>query len=59
MSQVEHRTIDPQTALANLYEPIRRELADVELRLEQELQSEHRSVDQLVRHGFRIGFASA
>ena len=55
MSQVEHRTIDPQTALATLYGPIRGELADVEVRLEQELQSEHRCVDELVRHGFRIG----
>ena len=55
MSQVEHRTVDPQAALATLYEPIRDALADVEARLRQELQSDHSAVDELVRHGFRIG----
>lgn len=55
MSQVE-TTHKPQRGVpGDLFSSIRAELADVEDRLQAELRSRHESVDQVVRHGYRLG----
>ncbi|MBX7168749.1 MAG: polyprenyl synthetase family protein [Pirellulales bacterium] len=41
--------------LAALYEPIQAELAQAEDLLRRELRSQHPFVDELVKHGFRLG----
>jgi len=46
---------DPLQQLRTLYLPIQHELAACEERLQLELQSQYPYVDQLVKHGFRIG----
>ena len=55
MSQVIHGQGETAQTLAELYSPIREELAQVEEILRCELASKHKFVDRLVKHGFRLG----
>jgi len=55
MSQVETTHKPPRGVPGDLFAGIRAELADVEDRLQSELRSRHESVDQVVRHGYRLG----
>lgn len=49
-------TSDPsRLTAADLFAEVRGELAAVENRLQSELRSRHASVDQVVRHGYRLG----
>ncbi len=45
----------PPSALRDIYSPVRDALAAVEELLHRELASDHPFVDQLVKHGFRLG----
>jgi octaprenyl-diphosphate synthase len=55
MSQVLPPSVNGKALLGQLYEPIGAELAEVEEILRRELRSEFPFVDELVKHGFRIG----
>ncbi len=43
------------TGVADLFAEVRSELAEVESRLQSELRGQHPSVDEVVRHGYRLG----
>lgn len=55
MSQVVQSVAPVPHRLGALYEPIRGELAQVEDVLRHELRSEFPAIDELVKHGFRLG----
>ncbi|HJT36390.1 MAG TPA: polyprenyl synthetase family protein [Pirellulales bacterium] len=55
MSQVVQSVAPVPQRLGALYEPVRGELAQVEEILRQELRSEFPAIDELVKHGFRLG----
>ncbi len=55
MSQVETTDRVAQGVIGDLFADIHDELASVEQRLQEELRSQHPSVDQVVRHGYRLG----
>ena len=55
MSQVTDGSARVRHPAALMYGPIQDELAEVERILATELRSDHPFVDQLVRHGFRLG----
>ena len=55
MSQVVNGKTASRERLQAIYQPIRQELEAVEKMLRGELRSDHAFVDQLVKHGFRLG----
>ena len=55
MSPVARKSADASRLLDVLYAPIQEELAGVEEILSRELRSKYPFVDELVRHGFRLG----
>jgi octaprenyl-diphosphate synthase len=55
MEQTILREMKAPDALRTLYVPIAKELEQVENLLHQELRSDHPFVDQMVKHGFRLG----
>lgn len=55
MSQVDTQKTTARTLPADLLAEIGDQLATVEARLQEELRSRHENVDQVVRHGYRLG----
>ncbi len=55
MTQLAHKPADASRLLDVLYAPIQDELAGVEEILRRELRSKYPFVDELVKHGFRLG----
>jgi octaprenyl-diphosphate synthase len=55
VSQVQEQPVDVRQALEILYAPIQHELDQVEALLNEQLGSDHPQVDEIVRHGIRLG----
>lgn len=55
MTQVGTTGRTDRLSVGDLFADVRGELANVEIRLQGELRSQHAAVDQVVRHGYRLG----